>query len=80
MIVCKSHRYSLAPAPATIDNSNSTESNILRIIICCRLCDRLPRRILVDLPDLNTRKEILQVTLQGNRVADDVDLTVLAER
>jgi SpoVK/Ycf46/Vps4 family AAA+-type ATPase len=41
---------------------------------------RLPRRILVDLPDLNTRKEILQVTLQGNRVADDVDLTSLAER
>eukprot|EP01035_Chromulina_nebulosa_P019749 gene19749-25681_t len=40
---------------------------------------RLPRRILVDLPDLNTRKEILQVTLQGNRVADDVDLTSLAE-
>jgi SpoVK/Ycf46/Vps4 family AAA+-type ATPase len=26
---------------------------------------RLPRRILVDLPDLATRREILQVTLAG---------------
>lgn len=26
---------------------------------------RLPRRIMVDLPDLNTRREILQVTLAG---------------
>lgn len=26
---------------------------------------RLPRRILVDLPDLKTRQEILQVTLAG---------------
>jgi SpoVK/Ycf46/Vps4 family AAA+-type ATPase len=28
---------------------------------------RLPRRILVDLPDLRTRQEILQVTLAGEK-------------
>jgi SpoVK/Ycf46/Vps4 family AAA+-type ATPase len=41
---------------------------------------RLPRRILVDLPDAATRTEILKVTLAGNRIAADVDLAVLAER
>jgi len=39
---------------------------------------RLPRRILVDLPDLVTRREILSVTLQGNRVDPSVNLTALA--
>jgi len=40
---------------------------------------RLPRRILVDLPDAATRREILVVTLAANRLASDVDLTALAE-
>jgi SpoVK/Ycf46/Vps4 family AAA+-type ATPase len=39
---------------------------------------RLPRRIMVDLPDLNTRAEILRVTLSGNRLHSDVNLTALA--
>jgi len=39
---------------------------------------RMPRRILVDLPDATTRKEILHVCLSGNRVADDVNLTQVA--
>lgn len=40
---------------------------------------RLPRRILVDLPDLATRKEILQVTLSDNRMSPNVNLTKIAE-
>lgn len=41
---------------------------------------RFPRRILVDLPDLNTRREILEVTLAENRLGPDVNLTAIAER
>lgn len=41
---------------------------------------RLPRRIMVDLPDLTTRADILAVTLANNRVASDVNLTALAEQ
>ncbi|KAL3917015.1 MAG: hypothetical protein SGILL_004910, partial [Bacillariaceae sp.] len=41
---------------------------------------RFPRRILVDLPDLETRKEILEVTLAENRLSKDVNLTLVAER
>lgn len=39
---------------------------------------RLPRRILVDLPDVTTRQEILEVTLSGNRLGPDVNLTDIA--
>jgi SpoVK/Ycf46/Vps4 family AAA+-type ATPase len=39
---------------------------------------RLPRRIMVDLPDSQTRSEILAVTLAGNRLAPDVNLTQIA--
>eukprot|EP00526_Cylindrotheca_closterium_P028863 CAMPEP_0113610466 /NCGR_PEP_ID=MMETSP0017_2-20120614/5045_1 /TAXON_ID=2856 /ORGANISM="Cylindrotheca closterium" /LENGTH=1415 /DNA_ID=CAMNT_0000519363 /DNA_START=171 /DNA_END=4418 /DNA_ORIENTATION=+ /assembly_acc=CAM_ASM_000147 len=41
---------------------------------------RFPRRILVDLPDLETRREILEVTLAENRLAVDVNFTQIAER
>jgi ATPase family AAA domain-containing protein 1 len=41
---------------------------------------RFPRRILVDLPDLVTRKEILEVTLAENRLDPSVNLTLIAER
>lgn len=41
---------------------------------------RFPRRILVDLPDLDTRREILEVTLAENRVDPAVNLTSIAER
>merc|ERR1712130_974351 len=41
---------------------------------------RFPRRILVDLPDLETRREILEVTLAENRLAPSVNLTVIAEK
>jgi SpoVK/Ycf46/Vps4 family AAA+-type ATPase len=41
---------------------------------------RLPRRIMVDLPDLHSRKEILSVSLANNRVSPDVNLTKLAEK
>jgi len=41
---------------------------------------RFPRRILVDLPDLETRKEILEVTLAENRLDAGVNLTKIAER
>jgi len=41
---------------------------------------RFPRRILVDLPDGETRKEILEVTLAENRVDPKVNLTEIAER
>ena len=35
---------------------------------------------MVDLPDLETRREILEVTLNQNRVGKDVNFTKLAER
>lgn len=41
---------------------------------------RFPRRILVDLPDLETRAEILEVTLAENRLDPDVNLTKIADR
>jgi SpoVK/Ycf46/Vps4 family AAA+-type ATPase len=41
---------------------------------------RFPRRILVDLPDMETRREILEVTLAENRVDPTVNLTQIAER
>lgn len=41
---------------------------------------RFPRRILVDLPDLETRKEILDVTLAENRLDPSVNLTKIAEK
>ena len=41
---------------------------------------RFPRRILVDLPDLETRSQILEVTLAENRLGADVNLTAIAER
>jgi SpoVK/Ycf46/Vps4 family AAA+-type ATPase len=41
---------------------------------------RFPRRILVDLPDLETRREILEVTLSENRLDPAVNLTKIAER
>merc|ERR1719313_799024 len=41
---------------------------------------RFPRRILVDLPDLETRTEILEVTLAENRIDPAVNLTQIAER
>lgn len=41
---------------------------------------RLPRRILVDLPDAATREAILRVTLRENRLEGDVDLAAVAER
>eukprot|EP00520_Triparma_pacifica_P017188 CAMPEP_0118646488 /NCGR_PEP_ID=MMETSP0785-20121206/8084_1 /TAXON_ID=91992 /ORGANISM="Bolidomonas pacifica, Strain CCMP 1866" /LENGTH=1321 /DNA_ID=CAMNT_0006538487 /DNA_START=131 /DNA_END=4093 /DNA_ORIENTATION=- len=41
---------------------------------------RFPRRILVDLPDLETRTEILEVTMQNNRVAKAVNFTKIAEK
>ena len=39
---------------------------------------RLPRRILVDLPDHKTRQEIMEVTLANNRLANDVNLSSIA--
>ena len=41
---------------------------------------RFPRRILVDLPDLETRREILEVTLAENRLDSSVNITLIAER
>merc|ERR1712154_607628 len=41
---------------------------------------RFPRRILVDLPDMETRQEILEVTLAENRLDPMVNLTAIAER
>ncbi|KAK6435996.1 hypothetical protein LTR95_007817 [Oleoguttula sp. CCFEE 5521] len=41
---------------------------------------RLPRRVLVDLPRKEDREAILKIHLKGEQLADDVDLTALAER
>ena len=40
---------------------------------------RLPRRILVDLPDFSTRLEILKVTLSENKLDPSLNLTKVAE-
>lgn len=40
---------------------------------------RMPRRILIDLPNEEERAEILRVTLEGNRVASSVDINALAK-
>ncbi|KAG5186891.1 P-loop containing nucleoside triphosphate hydrolase protein [Tribonema minus] len=40
---------------------------------------RLPRRIMVDLPDIETREEILRVTMAANRVDPNVDFRAIAE-
>jgi SpoVK/Ycf46/Vps4 family AAA+-type ATPase len=40
----------------------------------------LPLRIMVDLPDLATRIEVLRVTLAGNRIGADVNYTTLGEK
>lgn len=39
---------------------------------------RLPRRIMVDLPDLETREDILRVTMANNRVDPNLDYTEVA--
>jgi len=41
---------------------------------------RFPRRILVDLPDLETRQEILEVTMSENRLHASVNFTLIAEK
>jgi SpoVK/Ycf46/Vps4 family AAA+-type ATPase len=41
---------------------------------------RFPRRILVDLPDLETRREIIEVTLKDNRVEAGLNFTKIAEK
>lgn len=41
---------------------------------------RLPRRIMVDLPNVQSRRDILAVTLSRNRLAPEVNLTRLAEQ
>ncbi|KAL7752298.1 hypothetical protein RI367_002344 [Sorochytrium milnesiophthora] len=41
---------------------------------------RMPRRILIDLPDAKSRQEILQILLSDDKLANDVSLSALAER
>ncbi|HAG06660.1 MAG TPA: cell division protein FtsH [Peptococcaceae bacterium] len=41
---------------------------------------RFDRQIVVDMPDINGRKEILKVHVRGKPLDDDVDLDVLARR
>lgn len=41
---------------------------------------RFDRQIVVDVPDITGRKEILQVHIKGKPLAEDVDLGVLARR
>lgn len=41
---------------------------------------RLPRRIMVDLPDRDTRKAVLEVSMAANRVSPDVNFTTIADR
>lgn len=41
---------------------------------------RFDRQIVVDMPDINGRKDILRVHLKGKPLADDVNIDVLARR
>lgn len=68
------------------DGLKSTKDRVIVIASTNRPFDldeavlrRLPRRIMVDLPDLNTRQEILKVTLSENRLSPSVNLTKIAE-
>lgn len=68
------------------DGLKSTKDRVIVIASTNRPFDldeavlrRLPRRLLVDLPDLETRKEIMEVTLSENRLDESVNLTKIAE-
>lgn len=41
---------------------------------------RFDREVVVGIPDINGRKEIIKVHMRGKPLADDVDVTVLARR
>jgi len=41
---------------------------------------RFDRRIILDLPDINERKEILKIHLRGKKVAQDVELEEISQR
>ncbi|KIW06169.1 uncharacterized protein PV09_02655 [Verruconis gallopava] len=41
---------------------------------------RLPRRVLVDLPDKDDREAILRIHLKGETISNDVDISELAEQ
>ena len=41
---------------------------------------RFPRRLLVPLPDLETRTDIIDKTLADNRLANDVNTTAIAQK
>lgn len=41
---------------------------------------RFDRRIILDLPDINERKEILKIHLRGKKVAQDVELEEVSQR
>ena len=41
---------------------------------------RFDRRVILDLPDMNGRKQILQVHVKGKPIADDADLEAIAKQ
>ena len=41
---------------------------------------RFDRRVMLDLPDMNGRKQILQVHVKGKPIADDADLSAIAKQ
>ncbi len=41
---------------------------------------RFDRRVILDLPDMNGRKQILQVHIKGKPIADDADLGAIAKQ
>jgi len=41
---------------------------------------RLEKRIYIPLPDIDTRKQLLEINLRGVQYAPDVDLALIADK